>query len=317
MCERNGETRSDAGPCKRRPATGEETRQRMTVCSHPSAAIVHNGVGHRSGAGKQGFPLLTGRCTARSQLFTLSPTTGLRVMDHPVLPERPDPQRIRNNLAVVRQEIADAAAEAGRPPDSVHLVAVTKYVDAETTGWLVEAGQFHLGENRPQNLASKQQSLADRNVHWHLIGNLQRNKARLVIPGCHRIHSIDSLKLLETLDRLSSEAACVTEGLLEINISGDPGKHGLAPADAEGVLAASLELPNVRIRGLMAMSGLESDSRTASQQFQNVARLRDQLDTKFHGRVGLGELSMGMSGDFREAIAAGATWVRVGSRLFC
>lgn len=226
-------------------------------------------------------------------------------------------QQIADNLRRVQERIAQAAELAGRQPSEVTLVCVTKYVDAETTRALAQAGGIHLGESRPQRLWEKAAALQDLDLQWHLIGHLQRNKARRTVPLCQLIHSVDSLRLLQTLSELGQELSQPVRGLLEINVSGESAKHGFQPADLSQVLDALPGLPGVRIEGLMAMAGLAGDATETRAQFAQLRRLRDDWTERgLPDGVRLNELSMGMSGDFELAIAEGSTLVRVGSALF-
>lgn len=227
-------------------------------------------------------------------------------------------ERIAANLAEVRERIAAAAHGAGRSPDEVRLVAVTKYVDVATTRLLFNAGCADLGESRPQQLWDKAAALNDAAIRWHLIGHLQRNKVRRTLPLVHLIHSGDSLRLLEELDR---EAAALTGRpplpvLLEVNVSGEAAKHGFAPDDLPRHVEALAAFEHLNIRGLMAMAGLDDDPTSARRDFARLRELRDRLRREWSGRFSLDELSMGMSGDYEAAVAEGATLVRVGSALF-
>jgi pyridoxal phosphate enzyme (YggS family) len=221
-----------------------------------------------------------------------------------------------DNLNRVRERIATAAERAGRQPRDVQLIAVTKYVSAALARQLFDAGCHDFGEARPQELLSKAEALAGLPARWHLIGHLQRNKAKKLLPVAHLIHSGDSLRLLAELDRLAAEQQRTVEVLLEVNISGDVAKHGFAPQEIERSLPQLANLANVRVRGLMAMSGLNASAAEAAGQFEQVRQLRDRLRPIAPPNVSLSELSMGMTDDFEAAIAAGATMVRVGSALF-
>lgn len=227
-----------------------------------------------------------------------------------------DRSRIADGLLRVQSAIAGACQRAGREPGSVRLVAVTKYVDEAAARLLVECGQADLGENRPQQLAARMEGLRDLRPRWHLIGHLQRNKVRLVVPGTDLIHSVDSLPLLQAISARADASSSTAHCLVEINPSGEPAKHGLAPEELLSFLEQADALPGISIDGLMAMSGLESSRDEARGQFEMVSRLAREHDANPVCRFRLRELSMGMSGDFEEAIAAGSTIVRIGSALF-
>lgn len=229
----------------------------------------------------------------------------------------PDLQEtIQQNVANIQGRIAEAARRADRSPESVQLVAVTKYVDAKQTRAVIRAGCHLLGESRPQHLVPKAESLADEPVQWHMIGQLQRNKVRRILPVISMLESIDSLQLLDAVNRISGELGQTTKGLLEINISGDPTKHGFLPEELDRVIEQLDTYPHVQIRGLMGMAALVGGPEVARRNFATLRKLRDQLSVTWGDRVPLSELSMGMSGDFEEAILEGTTLVRIGSALF-
>lgn len=222
---------------------------------------------------------------------------------------------IAANLAEVRARIEEAARRSGRRGSEVTLVAVTKYVDCEAARALVAAGCTELGENRPQELWRKAEALGGMPVRWHMIGHLQRNKVRRTLPHVALLHSGDSLRLLEEVDFVARAAGRRLTTLLEVNISGDANKHGFAPDEMEAVLAHAASLEHLRIRGLMAMAGLEGNREAARADFARLRALRDRLRPNCPPNVVLDDLSMGMSGDYEVAIEEGATLVRVGWAL--
>ena len=224
--------------------------------------------------------------------------------------------RLQENLHSVQQRIADAAAKSGRSQDEVTLVAVTKYVDASVTEAMFRCGQIQLGESRPQVLWDKADALAGCNVQWHLIGHLQRNKVKRTVPHCHLIQSVDSLRLLRTINSAAEELNLVTNCLLEVNVSREEAKHGFAAAELETVLSAAAELDFIRITGLMAMASLHGDAGKNRLEFAELRELKDRLQGFTADNIQLRELSMGMSRDFEAAIEEGATLVRIGSVLF-
>lgn len=225
-------------------------------------------------------------------------------------------ETIRQNVADIHGRIAEAARRADRLPESVRLVAVTKYVDAEQTRAVIHAGCHLLGESRPQHLVPKAETLADEQAEWHMIGSLQRNKTRRVLPIISMLESIDSLRLLEAVDRISGELGQTTTGLLEINISGDVNKGGFLSTEMDQVVEQLDAYPHVKISGLMGMAALVGGPDVARRNFATLRKLRDRLQATWGERVTLAELSMGMSNDFEEAILEGATLVRIGSALF-
>lgn len=226
-------------------------------------------------------------------------------------------EQIAENLRIVRQQIADAASASERTADEIQLVAVTKYVGPKLAAALVDAGCSTLGESRPQQLWEKADALKGTQVQWHLIGHLQRNKVRRTLPLISMMHSGDSMRLLRAVDSAAGDLNLAPVPLLiEVNVSGDAEKHGFAAADVESQLETISEMPHVRIRGLMCMAHREGGPETARRDFATLRKLRDTLAASCPDTISLMELSMGMSGDFAEAIAEGATIVRVGSALF-
>ncbi len=222
-------------------------------------------------------------------------------------------RRIAENVARVREQIADAAGRSGRTADRITLVAVTKYVSADMVRPLAAAGCADLGESRPQQLWEKAAALADLPVRWHMIGHLQRNKIRRTLPLAAMIHSIDSVRLLSAIEE---EQAPPVPVLLEVNISGEEAKHGFQPEAIEPLLAELAAYRRVAVRGLMCMAGLEGGLDAARRDFAALRALRDRLRPRCPPGMAMDELSMGMSGDFEAAIEEGATLVRIGSALF-
>jgi pyridoxal phosphate enzyme (YggS family) len=235
------------------------------------------------------------------------------------LPAADRRERLRRNLMVVSEAIAAACGRAGRDLASVRLVAVTKYVDAATTRLLLELGCRDLGESRPQSLWEKAAALADVAAapRWHLVGHLQRNKLRRTLPVLGLLHSLDSRRLLDALEAEAAAAGLVCDALVEVNLTDDPGRTGMSPDAVHDLIAVAAGMPHVRVRGLMGMAAVP-DGRADSprRDFARLRDLRDRLAAELPAAGGLPELSMGMSGDFAEAILEGATLVRIGSALF-
>lgn len=225
-------------------------------------------------------------------------------------------QTLSDNLQRVRDRIAQSAEQVNRSPAEITLVAVTKYVGPELTAAMLAAGATHLGESRPQQLWKKAACEPLAAANWHLIGHLQRNKVRRTLPLVSVIHGVDSERLLSAIDEEAKAAQLTTDVLLEVNTSGDAAKHGLG----EGGLAALLELApsfaNVRVRGLMTMAARDGGQQIAQKNFADLRALRNKMASQVHDSISLNELSMGMSGDFEQAIQEGATIVRVGSALW-
>lgn len=207
----------------------------------------------------------------------------------------------------VRARIEWAARAAGRDPGEVTIVAATKTVEPGRIRLALEAGITDAGENRAQELLAKRDALADRAVRWHFIGTLQRNKVADVVGAVSLIHSVDSVRLAEAISRRAEATGEQVRVLLQVNTTGEPTKHGVSVEEAPAVANAVRALPHIALDGLMTIGqlGAAGDARRA------FASLRGLAD-----RLGLRELSMGMSGDFEQAVAEGATIVRLGTALF-
>ncbi len=223
--------------------------------------------------------------------------------------------RIASNLERVRERMAAAADRAGRSLESVRLLGVTKYSSLAESRVLFESGCHDLAESRPQDLWDKAKELTHPDLRWHFIGHMQRNKVRRTLPLLHLLHSLDSERLLLELENEAARVNMRLKVLLEINISGDETKTGLAPASVEAVVESALASPHIELCGLMGMAGLGTDNESARPYFERIRELRDKLQAKY-ATANLNELSMGMSGDFEAAIEAGSTMIRVGSALF-
>ena len=225
-------------------------------------------------------------------------------------------QIIADNVARIRERISQAAQAAGRDAADVALIAVSKYVGAAESAALLAAGCRDLGESRPQQLWEKA-SLGELSAaRWHLVGHLQRNKVRRTLPLATLIHSVDSRRLLAAIDAAASDLDLQPRVLLEVNTSGEAQKHGVQPEQLPELIEAAGDYPRVRVAGLMTMAAREGGPQAAQPCFASLRRLRDDLRCNCPSSVQLDELSMGMSRDFPQAIAEGATLVRVGSILF-
>jgi pyridoxal phosphate enzyme (YggS family) len=228
-------------------------------------------------------------------------------------------ERLRANLAAVRERVAEACRRAGRDPGCVTLIGVTKYVDAATARLLHETGCHDLAESRPQSLWAKAESLADLAPapRWHLIGHLQRNKIRRTLAVGPLLHSLDSLRLLEAVAAEATAARTTAQSLVEVNLAGDPQRTGADEVEAADIVTAAADLPHVQICGLMGMASVpDGDPAAARREFARLRELRDRFAVAVPGGDRLRELSMGMSGDYVEAILEGATMIRIGSALF-
>ncbi|HVL90307.1 MAG TPA: YggS family pyridoxal phosphate-dependent enzyme [Actinomycetota bacterium] len=204
----------------------------------------------------------------------------------------------------VLERIAAAAARAGRDPSAVTLVAAAKTVEPDR---IVAAGVADVGENRVQELAAKQEALAEYAIRWHFIGRLQRNKVKAVAGRVALVHSVDSVELAHEIGRRAAEAGAVQPILIQVNVSGEASKGGVPVAEAPAVVDAVRAVEGIEVRGLMTIPapGDEAASRAAFRTLEAAA-----------AALGLSELSMGMSGDFEVAVEEGATIVRVGTAIY-
>lgn len=223
---------------------------------------------------------------------------------------------IAGRVAAVRERIARAAARAGRRPEDVTLVAVSKTFPADAVREAFAAGVREFGENRVQEAEGKIADLAGlraEGLRWHLVGHLQSNKARKAVPLFDRIHSLDSADLGRRLDRIAAEHGRVVPALVEVNLAGEATKQGLAEAGLFPALEALRGLGSLRVEGLMTLPPVE-DAQRARRCFRRLRELRDRALAA--GLLIGSELSMGMSHDLEAAVEEGATLVRVGTAIF-
>jgi len=239
---------------------------------------------------------------------------------------------IAGNIAQIRQRMAAAALRAGRQPGEVALMAVSKTMPADRIREAFEAGQRLFGENRVQEFQSKHAELSAASpsvasaavcnvfsierAQFHLIGHLQSNKAVKAAELFQAVDSVDSLRLAERLDAAAAKLGKTLRILIEVNIGGEPAKSGVEPGSVElvRIFEAAPRLPHLEIRGLMTVPPFTEDPEAARPHFRRMRELRDRLTTQT--KLGLPELSMGMSHDFEVAIEEGSTCVRVGTAIF-
>ena len=217
--------------------------------------------------------------------------------------------QLEKNIASVRRRIAAAAQRSGRDAGEITLVAVSKFVDIELVRRAMELGLTTLAENRVQELARKAPLLPD--ARWHVIGHLQTNKVGRAVELAELIHSVDSLRLLEAIDKKAKELNKIQDILLEVNISSEESKYGLTTEEFHYIINKLRDYPSVRLRGLMAMAPNFENKELCRPVFRDAARLFGEIKGG-----GVNILSMGMSGDFEIAVEEGATHVRVGSAIF-
>jgi pyridoxal phosphate enzyme (YggS family) len=220
---------------------------------------------------------------------------------------------IAENLERVREQIAQAAAKAGRVVDDVELVAISKTHDAAKVRKAIEAEQSLFGESRVQEARVKIPELPS-NLRWHFVGHLQKNKIRHALPLFELIHSVDSLALAQDINRIAEEDGLHPRVLLEVNVAGEGSKFGFTPEKLREDLENLLALPRLSILGLMTIPPIAEEAEASRKYFVELRELRDRLQTEFH--VDLAQLSMGMTQDFAIAVEEGATLVRVGTAIF-
>ena len=222
---------------------------------------------------------------------------------------------IAENIRSIRGRMAAAAERAGRDPGEILLVGASKMNDAAACQAAIQAGIDALGENRVQEMTAKLQEHAYDGVPLHFIGHLQRNKVRQVVGVAGLIQSAGSWELLEEIERQAEKKALTQEVLLEVNIGGEASKSGFAPRDLYEAAEKARSLSHVRVRGLMTIPPVEREPHGNLPYFGEVSRLYVDISRKLYDNS-FAYLSMGMSDDFEDAIAAGATMVRVGSAIF-
>ncbi|HEM5293003.1 TPA: YggS family pyridoxal phosphate-dependent enzyme [Streptococcus suis] len=219
----------------------------------------------------------------------------------------------QKNKDAIFSAVAKAAEKAGRPSESVKVIAVTKYVDSSIANQLMNTGITHIGENRVDQFLEKYNALADKQLTWHLIGTLQRRKVKDIIPFVDYFHALDSVKLAQEIDKRATK---IVKCFLQVNVSGEESKHGFAVSEIDAALAEISLLENIELVGLMTMAPIDATDDELDEIFSKMQEIQEELATRNLPRMPFTELSMGMSGDFERAIAHGATYVRIGSAFF-
>ncbi|MDQ6735549.1 MAG: YggS family pyridoxal phosphate-dependent enzyme [Nitrospirota bacterium] len=223
---------------------------------------------------------------------------------------------IVDHVAVIRKRIQDAAVRTGRNPDTIRLIAATKTVPVPRIQAAVDAGITHLGESKLQEALPKLDAFVSRtNLTWHFIGQLQRRKVKAVIGRFQLIHSVDSLELAQEINRRAVEKGLCQSVLLELNIGEESTKTGFSASELVNVLDVLDAMPNLAVKGLMAIPPPGEAPESARPYFRTVRDLAGSLKRSYH-RIRMDELSMGMSHDFEIAVEEGATYVRIGTAIF-
>jgi PLP dependent protein len=227
--------------------------------------------------------------------------------------------RMATNLSAIHERIALAARRAGRSPNDVALMAVTKTFPPETILEAYQAGQQLFGENRVQEFAEKVGALSEiSDAEFHMIGHLQSNKAANAAEIFHAVDSLESVKLAERLNASAQKLGKTLDVLIEINVGGEAAKSGIAPdsSELENIVTAAPDWKNLRFRGLMTVPPFTDDPEGSRPFFRRMRELRDSIAARKLPALGLDVLSMGMSHDFEVAIEEGSTCVRVGTAIF-
>jgi hypothetical protein len=223
---------------------------------------------------------------------------------------------LRDQLRQVKNRIDTAAGGCGRDPETIRLVAVSKTVAAEQVKEAIEAGVTILGENYVQEAREKIQRLSSYPVSWHYIGHLQTNKAKYAVKLFDLIHSVDSLKLAQELDKQAKKNDKIQPILIQVNVAEEISKSGVSVEHATKLIKVIGQLPNLAIKGLMTMPPYFNAPEKVRPFFNALRQLRDQIRRESIPHVSMDELSMGMTGDFEVAIQEGATLVRIGTAIF-
>ncbi|RKY00604.1 YggS family pyridoxal phosphate-dependent enzyme [Candidatus Poribacteria bacterium] len=222
---------------------------------------------------------------------------------------------IRANVKRVKERVAEAALRAGRDPSEITIVAVSKNFPVEAIEEAIEAGITDIGENRVQEAEAKFNRIG-RVVRWHMVGHLQRNKVKKALNIFDLIHSVDSVRLLEELEKRAAQRGEVVEVLVQVNTSGEETKFGLKPEEVEGFMEIAAQKEHVRVLGLMTIGPLVDDPEKARPCFAMLREIKERVEGMKLPNVEMRHLSMGMTNDFEVAIEEGADMVRIGRAIF-
>lgn len=221
---------------------------------------------------------------------------------------------IKNNLEAVRKKICEAAEKSGRNENEITLIAVTKTHSPEMINEAIDLGVTDIGENKVQEIVEKYDHVKP--VRWHLIGHLQTNKVKYIIDKVYMIHSVDSVHLMEEIDRQAKKHGVIMKILIQINISGEETKFGISPDQLDEMLECAERLSNVKVCGLMTILPKVDNCVSLRLHFINIRRIYIDISKKKYNNISMQYLSMGMSGDFEEAIEEGSNMVRIGRAIF-
>lgn len=222
---------------------------------------------------------------------------------------------IAENIDTVREKIKKAALKVNRNPDDVLLIAVTKTHSADIINEAIECGITDIGENKVQEILEKYDSVK-KGVRWHLIGHLQTNKVKYIIDKVSLIHSVDSIKLMDEIDRQAKKHDLIMDILIQVNISGEETKFGIEPSQLDEMFDHASQLSNIRVKGLMTIAPKTDRNMTNRLHFGNINKIYIDKKSNVYDNINMEFLSMGMSGDYEVAIEEGSNMVRVGSAIF-
>lgn len=222
---------------------------------------------------------------------------------------------VAENYRAVEQKICEACARSGRAREEVTLIAVSKTKPVEMLREAMEAGAHVFGENKVQELCDKYEALP-RELHWHMIGHLQRNKVKYIVDKAELIHSVDSLRLAEEISKEAVKKNVQANILIEVNVAEEESKFGVAVADTETLVREIALLPHIHIQGLMTIAPYVVNPEENRKVFRALKKLAVDIKMKNIDNVHMDALSMGMTGDYQVAIEEGATMVRVGTGIF-
>lgn len=223
---------------------------------------------------------------------------------------------IRENIEDVKKNIALAAEKAGRAPEDIYLIGATKMNDAVRVREAIRGGLAICGENRVQELREKNGQGAYEGAKLHFIGRLQKNKVKYVVGVAELIHSVDSIELMEEINRKALDKELIQDILLEINVAGESSKSGFVPEDCAAALSYAAALKGIRVRGLMTVPPICADGEENRPYFELIRKLFIDNSEKKYDNIVMDFMSMGMSGDYRTAIDCGSNMIRIGTAIF-
>lgn len=222
---------------------------------------------------------------------------------------------VKENLKLVEERVNKACERAGRRRDEVTLIAVSKTKPVSMIEEVMETGVTEFGENKVQEITSKYEELP-KNLHWHMIGHLQRNKVKYIVDKTVLIHSVDSLRLAQTIDQEAKKKGLTAHILIEVNVAGEESKFGVRPEDTFELVQEIAKFSNVRVEGLMTIAPFVENPEENRVHFKQLRKLSVDISEKSIDNINMNVLSMGMTNDFEIAIEEGATMVRVGTAIF-